>query len=180
MKKSSVIISATFSFIITAMIIIAFYLVSRKSHFQEKNQTFDQVLIQVISSDEWVLAKGYYGVIIDDSDKKNRVYAEGLVRVGIKLRDIETHLSENDLTIFYPSPRLLGVDIKKHLSFSDKIDENFYNEALLTAKPRLFKQALSEGILEEAEKRLTTELTSLAQNFYPDIKVEIRKKEIIK
>jgi len=182
MKKfSSIIISALLSFIISGMIMMAFYLISRKNYFQEKDQTLNQALLKIISSDEWVLAKGYYGEIIYDStnaDKRKRVYAEGLVRAGIRLGEIETQLTEKDITIFYPGPRLLGVDLKRHLYLSDKIDENFYNEVLLIAKARLFKQAVNEGILEEAEQRLITELTLLAQNFYPGISVVVRKKEL--
>ena len=101
---------------------------------------------------------------------------EGVVRYGIRVGQLETHTVGDELTILYPAPMPLAIDLKKHLYFPETMDRDQYNAALLEAKPRLVKQALKEGILEEAEQRLQTELPALARELAPGAKVVLRKK----
>jgi len=158
--------------------LILYDLASRSRPAAQK-ESLDQALLKVIASDEWVLAKGYYSAVIYDSggpDKKPLAYVEGVVRAGIKIRELEMNPAGAELTILYPAPRVLGVDLSKHLNFSEKPDRDLYNAALLEAKPALMKEALKEGILAEAEQRLRTELPALAQDLAAATSVTFGKK----
>jgi len=176
-------------FLIILLLTLLSFLASYKFllHIYPKNQsanvtqvTIKQALSRVTGSDQWVLAKGYYGIVVydpDDEDKERPVYFGGVVMVGINVSEIEAHQAGQELTILYPSPGLIGVDLKEHRYFSDENDQRFYNEALMEAKPKLYDEAIKEGILTEAEQRLETELKLLVQNLAPDKVITLMKKE---
>jgi len=143
-----------------------------------KTESLETALKQVIGAGEWVLAKGYYSAVISEPDEKNKqaeVYFEGLVRVGIDLADLEFRQEPLTIAVYYPAPRLLGVDLGKDLYFAEKFDRGLYNDALFRAKHALFRQAVNEGIGERAEENLRSELELLASELAPGSRVVMVK-----
>ncbi len=139
-------------------------------------QTLSLVFSSAFPSQELVVAKGYYGVMVKKEQKSPPIYLEGIVRVGIDLNELKFEEKQGMVFIFYPPPRLLGVDLTRHINFSEKLDKEFYNQTLRTANFYLFQQAKKEGILRQAEARLKKELFQLAQALFIDKKINIYPK----
>ena len=165
-----------------ALVILALLLLPKSlfhSTRQEKQESLEVTLTEVIGTGEWVLAKGYYSAVIFEPDEENQkaeIYVEGAVRMGLALKDIEIRRDGQNLEIYYPEPRLLGVDLAQNMYLSDGFDQELYNQALSSAKFRLFSEALKEGIARQAEDNLLKQISLLARSISPGAGIRLEKK----
>lgn len=154
--------------LVILILVIEIGIFIRPKNLPSSTQSLSLTFTRAFPGNELVLAKGYYGTELRKEKGSAPIYLEGVVRVGIKLKDLKVEEREGVIYIFYPSPRLLGVDLAHYLDFSEELDEEFHNQVLRSANFYLFQQAGKEGILKEAEIKLRKLLSQLSKVIYPD------------
>ena len=183
----------TIFFILTSILLAILLITNRTS--KDKEQVYDSttILNRVVPIQELALVKyNYSGVIgykdfikfmkinVPLTEKSFLLKYNGYIKAGVDFKDMKVEVIGKDVHISLPRPKILDtlIDEKSIRVYNESMNAfnpltiADYNQAIMKEKETMIGDAVSQGILSDANKQAEMVLTSIMKDMgFENIKI---------
>ena len=183
----------TIFFILTSILLAILLVTNRSSKNREQGYDSTTILNRVVPIQELALVKyNYSGVIgykdfikflkinVPLTEKSFLLKYNGYIKAGVDFKDMKVEVIGKDVHISLPRPKILDtlIDEKSIRVYNESINAfnplkiSDYNHAILKEKETMIDDAISQGILNDANKQAEMVLTSIMKDMgFENIKI---------
>ena len=183
----------TIFFILTSILLAILLITNRSSKDKEQGYDSTTILNRVVPIQELALVKyNYSGVIgykdflkilkinVPLTEKSFLLKYNGYIKAGVDFKDMKVEVIGKDVHISLPKPKILDtlIDEKSIRVYNESMNAfnpltiADYNQAIMKEKETMIGDAISQGILSDANKQAEMVLTSIMKDMgFENIKI---------
>ena len=183
----------TIFFILTSILLAILLITNRSSKVKEQGYDSTTILNRVVPIQELALVKyNYSGVIgykdfikfmkinVPLTEKSFLLKYNGYIKAGVDFKDMKVEVIGKDVHISLPKPKILDtlIDEKSIRVYNESMNAfnpltiADYNQAIMKEKQTMIGDAISQGILSDANKQAEMVLTSIMKDMgFENIKI---------